>query len=114
MHYTWGPANVSGDLRPLYKKLAQKYRVMIYSGDTDGCVPTWGTEQWVRELGFPVSKGWRPWQSRAGYVVDYDLSRSHGGQLRLVTVQGAGHMVPTYKPNFALTMITKFLRNEEF
>ena len=27
------------DLRPLYKTLALKYRVAIYSGDVDGCVP---------------------------------------------------------------------------
>jgi hypothetical protein len=26
--------------------------------------------------------------------------------------QGAGHLVPTYKPHFALTMITKFLSGE--
>jgi len=118
MHYDWGPASVSGDLRPLYKSLASKYRLMIYSGDTDGCVPEWGTEEWVRELGFEVKKGWRPWLApltdgaepqRAGYVIDYDTNG-----FRLVTIQGAGHMVPTYKPNFALTMITKFLRDEPF
>mmetsp|Transcript_53615 Transcript_53615/g.126098 ORF Transcript_53615/g.126098 Transcript_53615/m.126098 type:complete len:336 (-) Transcript_53615:173-1180(-) len=63
MTYNWGPASVSGDLRPLYKKLIQKYRMLIYSGDTDGCVPEWGTEQWVRELGFKEKKAWRPWLS---------------------------------------------------
>ena len=31
-----------------------------------------------------------------------------------VTVQGAGHMVPTYKPGFALALFTKFINNEEF
>ena len=36
MKYTRAPA---GDLRPLYKTLASKYRLMIYSGDADGCVP---------------------------------------------------------------------------
>ena len=48
---------------------------------------------------------------RAGYVIDYD-SGSTG--FKFVTIQGAGHLVPTYKPHFALTMITKFLKNEEF
>mmetsp|Transcript_13047 Transcript_13047/g.25294 ORF Transcript_13047/g.25294 Transcript_13047/m.25294 type:complete len:484 (+) Transcript_13047:51-1502(+) len=118
MRYEKGPMNVSGDLRPLYKKLIQKYRMLIYSGDTDGCVPEWGTEEWVRELGFPVKKDWRPWKSqhenttvqqRAGYAIDYDVN-----DFKLVTVQGAGHMIPTFKPHFALTMITKFLNNEEF
>lgn len=116
MHYTWGPSEVSGDLRPLYKSLASKYRMLIYSGDTDGCVPEWGTEEWVRELGFGVKSPWRPWKApltkgaqpqRAGYVTEYDTNG-----FKLVTIQGAGHMVPTYKPNFALTMITNFLKNE--
>jgi hypothetical protein len=30
-------AAASGDLRPLYKRLAQKYRMLIYSGDVDAC-----------------------------------------------------------------------------
>lgn len=120
MKYNWGPFNVSGDLRPLYKQLASKYRMLIYSGDTDACVPYWGTEEWTRELGFPVKKDWHPWLSpleeggvpqRAGYVVDYDSpGETH---FKFATVQGAGHMVPTYKPGFALTLIEKFLKDEE-
>ena len=63
MQYVWGPSEFSGDLRPLYAELAQKYRMLIYSGDTDACVPFWGTEQWVRELGFAVKTPWRQWLS---------------------------------------------------
>mmetsp|Transcript_100668 Transcript_100668/g.288466 ORF Transcript_100668/g.288466 Transcript_100668/m.288466 type:complete len:265 (-) Transcript_100668:214-1008(-) len=125
MGYTWGPSEFSGDLRPLYSELLQKYRMMIYSGDTDACVPFWGTSEWVRELeidGKTIAEkeglGWRSWNSplttgateqRAGYVIDYDVN-----DFKFVTVQGAGHMVPTYKPLFALTMISKFINNEEF
>ena len=36
MQYTKGPMDLSGDLRPLYKDLIQKYRMLIYSGDVDG------------------------------------------------------------------------------
>ena len=39
MTYQKGPMEISGDLRPLYAKLIPKYRMLIYSGDTDGCVP---------------------------------------------------------------------------
>ena len=31
------------DLRPLYKTLAEKYRLLIFSGDSDGCVPFTGS-----------------------------------------------------------------------
>ena len=119
MKYNWGPFQVSGDLRPLYKSLAQKYRILIYSGDTDACIPYWGTEEWTRELGFPIKKDWHPWQAehltrkglqRAGYAVEYDVATN----FKFVTVQGSGHMLPTFKPHFALTMIKKFLNNEDF
>lgn len=119
MSYHKGPMNISGDLRPLYKKLISKYRMLIYSGDTDACVPYWGSQEWTRELGFPVAKAWRPWQAaatpggdlqRAGYAIDYES----GTGFKYVTVQGAGHMVPTYKPGFALALITKFFNNETF
>ena len=46
---------------------------------------------------------------RAGYVIDYDTN-----DFKLVTIQGAGHMVPQFKPNFALTMFKKFINNEDF
>jgi hypothetical protein len=45
MKYNWGPSSFSGDLRPLYKTLIPKYRMMIYSGDTDACIPFWGTDE---------------------------------------------------------------------
>lgn len=41
LNYTRGPA---GDLRPLYKVLATKYRILIFSGDADACVPFTGYE----------------------------------------------------------------------
>lgn len=32
-------SRTAADLRPLYKSLAQKYRILIYSGSVDACVP---------------------------------------------------------------------------
>lgn len=118
MHYD---ANV-GDLRPLYKKLVAKYKILIYSGNVDACVPTWGSEFWTRELGEPhgVQTAWHPWTSDAaspgssksvlaGYAITYGINN-----FTFVTVKGAGHEVPRYKPAFALTMIDKFLKGTPF
>ena len=58
----YGP-RTAADLRPLYKIIAQKYKLMIFSGDTDACVPTVGTEEWTSGLGFPVKDGWHPWHA---------------------------------------------------
>lgn len=46
------------DLLPLYKSLIDKYQVLIYSGDTDGCVPYVGTEVWTRGLNYTVTNDW--------------------------------------------------------
>jgi serine carboxypeptidase-like clade 2 len=40
-----------------------------------------------------------------GYVIGYK-------GLTLVTVRGAGHMVPSYQPHRALSMISSFLHGQ--
>lgn len=111
----------AADLRPLYRTLAQKYRILIYSGSVDACVPYWGSEEWTRELGFKQTEAWRPWNSpssdepnqeiQAGYVTTYDAGNH---SFTFLTVSGAGHLVPQHKPAQALTMFKKFLKNEPF
>lgn len=46
------------DLRPLYAELINKHQILIYSGDTDACVPYVGTESWTRGLNFTVVNDW--------------------------------------------------------
>ncbi|EDQ88901.1 uncharacterized protein MONBRDRAFT_37373 [Monosiga brevicollis MX1] len=112
----------AADLRDLYKTLAQKYRMLIYSGNVDACVPYWGSEEWTRQLGFPVKEAWRPWTSGsrdepnagnvlAGYVTVYD---SNSTDFTFLTVAGAGHLVPQHKPVQALHMLTSFLHNKSY
>eukprot|EP01052_Picozoa_sp_SAG31_P037279 SAG31_NODE_4791_length_2954_cov_2.206305_2_plen_259_part_00 len=112
MQYTRAPA---GDLRPLYKTLASRYRMLIYSGDSDGCVPHVGTEEWTTALGYPVSSAWRPWLANntggndSAIAVGY--TQSFGGDTkdyRFATVMGSGHEVPTFKPVPAYAMIKRF------
>jgi len=108
----------AGDLRPLYKKLIPKYKMLIYSGNVDACVPTWGSEQWTAELGYSVAKEWHAWTSDsatpgssrhvlAGYAIKYGTN-----DFTFATVRGAGHEVPRYKPDFALTLISKFIKGD--
>ena len=82
-------------------------------------MPTWGSEQWTRDLGYDVQKEWHPWTSDsaspgssknvlAGYAISYKTN-----DFTFATVRGAGHEVPRYKPEFALTLLTKFIKGEE-
>jgi serine carboxypeptidase-like clade 2 len=34
------------------------YKMMHYSGDTDGVVPTLGTRRWIESLGWPITDSW--------------------------------------------------------
>lgn len=45
--------------------LKGKYRLMKYSGDADGSVPTQGTLEWIKALDWTVTAPWRPY-----YVMD--------------------------------------------
>jgi serine carboxypeptidase-like clade I len=45
----------------IYGKLKGKYRMLKYSGDADGSVPTIGTRNWIRDLNWAVTEEWRPY-----------------------------------------------------
>ena len=51
------------------------YRLMHYSGDTDGAVPTLGTRKWIAQQGWSVTKDWRAWTTDdqiSGNIIEYD------------------------------------------
>lgn len=48
----------------VYEKLQNKYRILFYSGDTDGAVPTFGSLGWISRLGWAIKEDWR------AYMVD--------------------------------------------
>ena len=82
------------DILPLYPDLIKAYRVLIYSGDADSCVPYYGSGEWTRGLGLPVTKPWHSFRVTNGgstHVGGYVTSYANGFQF--VTVKHAGHMV---------------------
>ncbi|XP_039049984.1 serine carboxypeptidase 1-like [Hibiscus syriacus] len=93
---------------PEIRHLAKVIRVWIYSGDTDGRVPVTSSRYAIKTLQLPVETAWQSWYSESevgGYVVGYN-------GVVFTTVRGAGHMVPSYQPARALTMITSFLQGK--
>ncbi|GAU46151.1 hypothetical protein TSUD_401550 [Trifolium subterraneum] len=74
-------------------------------GDTDARVPVTSSRYAINKLKLPINSAWRPWYSGkeiGGYVVGYK-------GLTFVTVRGAGHLVPSWQPERALTLISSFL-----
>ncbi|PKA54505.1 Serine carboxypeptidase 1 [Apostasia shenzhenica] len=85
---------------------SEGYRALIFSGDHDMCVPFTGSEAWTRSLGYKITDQWRPWYvdyQVAGYLQGYD------NNLIFLTVKGAGHTVPEYKPQEALAFYSRWL-----
>lgn len=91
--------------------LYNNYRMMKYSGDKDGCVPTIGSLGWILSLERTVTADWRAWylegtETLAGYVQEFE-------GLTFITVHGAGHMVPQDQREAGLTMINYFMSGKE-
>jgi len=99
-----------GSLLPLYPTLIQNYRILVYSGDTDSCVPETGSERWVYNLGYSIVDPWRPWTSAAQQVNGY--VQTYSNSFTFATVKGAGHMVPQYQPSAAYDMFSRWVANK--
>ncbi|EXB75616.1 Serine carboxypeptidase II-3 [Morus notabilis] len=103
--WTDSPTTILPTLKQL---IAYGISVWVYSGDTDGRVPVTSSRYSINTLKLPVVNAWRPWYSSqevGGHVVQYK-------GLTLTTVRGAGHLVPSYQPERALTLISSFLQRK--
>jgi len=112
-------------------------RVLIYEGDSDDCglqtapieqiwVPFFGngTGTWTpmgplgtpasTPLGLPLTQPWRPFEVLPrGRRVQGGFSMAwNGGQVRFVSVRGAGHLLPLYRPAASFTMMSAFQADE--
>mmetsp|Transcript_7110 Transcript_7110/g.13450 ORF Transcript_7110/g.13450 Transcript_7110/m.13450 type:complete len:581 (-) Transcript_7110:4875-6617(-) len=108
----------------LYKELIQrarksgtKLKMMIYSGDDDSVCSTASTQSWIFDVGASPYSGklWRPWQvgkQTAGFLTEFDLGKGTNSSFIFVTVHGAGHEVPSYRPKEALALVKSFLNND--
>nr|KAF6329790.1 cathepsin A [Myotis myotis] len=100
-----------------YLKLlgAQKYRILLYNGDVDMACNFLGDEWFVDSLNQKMEVQRRPWlvkygdsgEQIAGFVKEFS-------NIAFLTIKGAGHMVPTDKPQAALTMFSRFLNKQPY
>ena len=96
------------DSYKFYGETMHKYpdvKVWVFSGTEDGVIPTLGTMRWINKLGFTIETKWRQWKlgdQVAGYVQKYQEG------LVIVTIKGAGHMVPQDQRGAAYNMVTAF------
>ncbi|PKI50686.1 hypothetical protein CRG98_028923 [Punica granatum] len=100
---------------PYHKNLSSTaLRALIYSGDHDLSVTHIGTQIWIHSLDLTVYTDWRPWfvdGQVAGYTVEYI---NDDFTLDYVTVKGAGHVAPEYKPKECYEMMDRWLATYPF
>lgn len=86
------------------------YKILHYSGNTDGAIPTSGTRQWIAASNFTVTKKERPYTTSStspftGNITEY-------GNFLFVTINGTGHMAPQWRREEVTTLISKFIHDE--
>jgi len=122
LHYSWRDVNTAQI--NLYEQLIDgglsgkhSLRMLIYSGDDDSVCSTSGTQEWIYDLGVDPMEAhaWEPWtvdEQTAGFVTQFDMGHNVDASLAFVTVHGAGHEVPAYRPMEALEMFKTFIQGE--
>lgn len=111
--------DVAAPMMPVYKKLLAHggLKMTVFSGDDDAVCATLGTQQWIWDMGLHVKTPWAPYymddgpdcaggpacRQVAGYVARFE-------GLNLVTVHGAGHLVPATRPAQGLNVLHNFLQ----
>ncbi|XP_069809666.1 lysosomal protective protein-like [Dendropsophus ebraccatus] len=102
--------------RDLYHQLLneKKYRFLVYSGDADMACNFLGIEWFVDSLNLKSQGSYHPWISNDGKLPQIAGYANEYTNLTLLTVKGAGHMVPEDKPLEAFEMFRRFINNEPF
>ena len=103
----------------VYQQLVplNRYKITIYSGDSDPAVPYAGTVAWInkirKELKLPTEEYWRPW-----YTTTVNGRQNSGSvwtlsnMLKLVVFKGVGHMAPQWNPEGGYRMINNIINGE--
>ena len=93
----------------IYQELKNKYKILKYSGDTDGAVPTIGTERWINKLDWSVMRDYHAW-FMDGQVAGYNEVREG---MEFTTIHGTGHMAPQWKRKPTHTMFVSWLQGKD-
>lgn len=112
LRYNYRDGDIS--MTPIYNYLIDgnySLDILVYSGDDDSVCATIGTQNWIWDLGYNISGD--PWTAyiHNGQTAGF-LTKWSNTSFAFLTVHGAGHEVPAYRPDVALDLWTKYLNGE--
>eukprot|EP01040_Poterioochromonas_malhamensis_P009227 gene9227-10016_t len=119
----WAFNDYLADTTILYSKIVQHknkpkdFKMLVFSGDSDGVCATVGTQNWIYDVkGADIVSLYKPW-----YYNDTNYGHQPGGYLTqftnyfsFATVHFAGHEVPAYQPEKALSLFAAYLNGSIF
>ncbi|XP_023755108.1 serine carboxypeptidase-like 17 [Lactuca sativa] len=97
-----------------HKKLSKRNcRALIFSGDHDMMVSHVGTYNWINSLNLTITyNNWDPWYVK-GQHAGYKTTYAHDNySLAFVTVKGAGHTAPEFKPKECFVMVKRWFAHK--
>jgi carboxypeptidase C (cathepsin A) len=108
---------MADETKEVYPTLIEKagITVVIYNGEADACVPHTDNEAWTSAMGYTVREPFAAWTasdgSLGGYITKY--APPGNGKFTYLTVRGAGHMVPSTQPLYALDVAKTYILGGE-
>jgi hypothetical protein len=82
-------------------------KMLFYSGETDGAVPTYGTKEWIKDLNWPVTTNWTARMSSDGQTDGWDIT--YATNFTLTIIKGVGHMAPQWARQPVYNMVLDFI-----
>ena len=92
----------------IYPILKGKYRILFFSGTTDGAVPTKGSKAWIKSLNWKVEQKWRPYFYKDQFAGNIEVRE---GNFTFATIHGTGHMAPQWKRPETYKVVFNWLFN---
>jgi len=87
----------------------QGYKMMKFSGDVDGAVPTAGTRHWIKDTNWEITEASREWKAEGGFAGLIEVR----DDFYFATVHGAGHMVPQFRPAAGYHLMNSFVQGKK-
>jgi carboxypeptidase C (cathepsin A) len=108
--------NKAYEAAPIYAELQRHYRILVYHGDTDILGNYIQGEaamaQVAMSANLTVKEDWVPWvmqdsegEQTAGFLTTYSTERD----FHFITIKGAGHMAPQWKPEASYAFFSRFM-----